>query len=89
MTGPFSYGPGIQAFVVNLPVTHMVSLKRASQMMKTMTGRLIAEATLEALPRTPARHAGETSLRVEGKNNWIHILAAGTLTLKVLHPKRS
>ena len=46
MTGPFSYGPGIQAFLVNLLVTHMVSLKRASRMMKTMTGRLIAEATL-------------------------------------------
>ena len=30
----------------------------------------------------------ETSLRVEGKNHWIHILAAGTLTLKVLHAKR-
>ena len=24
MTGPFSYGPGIQAFLVNLLVTHMV-----------------------------------------------------------------
>ena len=38
MTGPFSYGPGIEAFVANLLVTHMVSLKRASRMMKTMTG---------------------------------------------------
>ena len=36
----------------------------------------------------PALHVDETSLRVEGKNNWIHILAAGTLTLKVLHAKR-
>ena len=107
MTAPFSYGPGIQAFLVNLLVTHMVSLKRASRMMKTMTGRLIAEATLlrylerlhhalaewekvaiERLLAMPALHVDETSLRVEGKNNWIHILAAGTLTLKVLHPKR-
>ena len=36
----------------------------------------------------PALHVDETSLRVEGQNHWIHILATGTLTLKVLHPKR-
>ena len=46
------------------------------------------KATIERLLAMPALHADETSLRVAGKNHWIHILAAGTLTLEVLHAKR-
>ena len=42
--------------------------------------------------RAPARHAAihvdETSLRVDRKNHWIHVYAAGGITLKVLHPRR-
>ena len=37
---------------------------------------------------SPAMHVDETSLRVEGKNHWIHVYSAGTLTVKCLHPKR-
>lgn len=33
-------------------------------------------------------HTDETSLRVEGKNHWIHIYSAGDITLKFLHRKR-
>ena len=33
-------------------------------------------------------HVDDTSLRVEGKNHWIHVYSAGTLTVKCLHPKR-
>lgn len=68
------------AVPINHSVTHMVSLRRDSRMMKTLTGQLIAEATIlryvKRLHRVPARHPGETSLCV-----------TGTLTLKVLHPK--
>jgi len=33
-------------------------------------------------------HTDETSLRVEGKNHWIHVYSAGDITLKCLHKKR-
>ena len=33
-------------------------------------------------------HVGETSLRVDQKNHWIHVYAAGDITLKRLHRKR-
>lgn len=36
----------------------------------------------------PSMHVDETSLRVEQKNHWIHVHAAGDITLKCLHRKR-
>ena len=43
---------------------------------------------IERLLASPAMHVDETSLRVNGKNHWIHVYSAGTLTVKCLHPKR-
>ena len=37
---------------------------------------------------SPALHADETGLRVDGKNHGLHILTAGTLTVKFLQRKR-
>ena len=107
MPGPLQYGLGIQAWVVHLLVAHMVSLKRAAQSLRVLTGRLISEATLlgyvrklhhalaeweqaatDCLLAMPAIHVDETSLRVDRKNHWIHVYAAGSLTLKFLDPKR-
>ena len=45
-------------------------------------------AAVESLLAMPAIHVDETSLRVDRKNHWIHVYAAGALTLKFLHPKR-
>jgi transposase len=36
----------------------------------------------------PAINVDETSLRVDKKNHWIHVYAAGDITLKFLHRKR-
>jgi hypothetical protein len=44
-------------------------------------------ATLEIL-KAPAINADETSLRVDKKNQWIHVYSAGDITLKFLHKKR-
>ena len=33
-------------------------------------------------------HVDETSLRVDKKNQWIHVDSSGDITLKFLHPKR-
>ncbi len=46
MTGPFSYGPGIQAFLVNLLVIHMVEALAGFPDDEDPTGQTIAEATL-------------------------------------------
>lgn len=42
----------------------------------------------ELLLNQPCIHTDETSLRVEKKNYWIHVYAAGDITLKCLHRKR-
>lgn len=40
------------------------------------------------LLRQPAMHVDETGFRVDGKNHWIHVHAAGNVTLKLLHRRR-
>ena len=46
MSGPLQYGPGIKGYVVNLLVAQMVSLKRAQQMIQTLIGQILSEATI-------------------------------------------
>ena len=46
------------------------------------------QSVIEQLLHAPALHADETSMRVNRKNFWVHVYAAGDLTLKRLHPKR-
>ena len=48
MPSPLRYGDGIVAFATQLPVSQMVSLKRAAQTIQVLTGRLVSEATLLA-----------------------------------------
>jgi transposase len=107
VAGPLQYGLGIRAYVLNLLVAQMVSLKRVQQLLKTVIDQLISEATLlgfvlqlhralarweqeaiAALLKQPVIHVDETSLRVARTNHWIHVYAAGEITLKFLHPKR-
>jgi transposase len=45
-------------------------------------------ATIEALLANPVIHVDETSMRVDGKNQWVHVVSAGDLVLKRVHPKR-
>lgn len=42
----------------------------------------------ESLLKAPSVHVDETSLRVEKKNQWIHVYSSGGVTLKFLHRKR-
>ena len=46
------------------------------------------QTATEQLLKAPAIHVDETSLRVDKKNHWIHVYAAGEWTLKRLHRKR-
>jgi len=43
---------------------------------------------VEQLLAQPPMHVDETSLRVDGKNHWIHVYSAGQIAVKLLHPKR-
>ena len=45
-------------------------------------------AATEQILLQPAINVDETSLRVDKKNNWIHVYSAGDITLKFLHKKR-
>jgi transposase len=42
----------------------------------------------EELLKMPAMNVDETSLRVDGKNHWIHVYSSGDITLKCLHKGR-
>jgi transposase len=44
--------------------------------------------SIELLLKQSAINTDETSLRVNKKNMWVHVLSAGDITLKFLHPKR-
>jgi len=46
MAGPLQYGPGIKGYMVNLLIAQMISLKRVQQLMQTMIGQVISEATI-------------------------------------------
>ncbi len=46
------------------------------------------QAAIDQLLAQPTLHVDETSLRVARQNHWIHVYAAGDVTLKFLHPKR-
>jgi len=43
---------------------------------------------IEQLLQHPALNVDETSIRVDKKNQWIHVYSADDITLKFLHPKR-
>ena len=107
LPGPVQYGTGLQAFIINLLVAHMLSLRRTVELVRALSGLRLSEATclgyirrlhqaLQAwedaasarLLASPALHADETGLRVEGQNHWLHILTNGSLTVKFLHRKR-
>jgi len=45
-------------------------------------------SVIEQLLQAPSLHADETSMRVNRENYWVHVYAAGDLTLKRLHRKR-
>ncbi len=46
------------------------------------------QQALQQLLNAPVMHVDETSFRVDKKNHWIHIYAAGEMTLKRLHRRR-
>ena len=46
MAGPLQYGPGIKAFILNLLIAQMLSLKRVQQTIQALIGKAIAEATI-------------------------------------------
>lgn len=46
LAGPLQYGPGIKAYALNLLVAQMISLKRVQQLIRTLIGQTLSEATL-------------------------------------------
>lgn len=46
MPGPLQYGNGLKAYIISLLVCQMISLNRVQKLIKTLIGRIIAEASL-------------------------------------------
>ena len=67
-------------------------LSEASILKYVMQLHLVLESwersAIDHLLQMPSMHVDETSLRVNKKNHWIHVCAAGDVTLKFLHRRR-
>lgn len=46
MPGPLQYGAGIKAYILNLLIAQMLSLKRVQQSIRTLIGMTLSEATI-------------------------------------------
>lgn len=46
------------------------------------------KSTIEKILKMPIIHVDETSMRVDKKNNWVHVYSSGEITLKFLHSGR-
>jgi transposase len=46
LCGPLQYGLGIKAYILNLLIAQMLSLKRVQQSIRTLVGTVISEATI-------------------------------------------
>lgn len=46
MPGPLQYGSGLKAYIISLLVCQMISLNRVQKLIKTLIGKVIAEASL-------------------------------------------
>lgn len=46
------------------------------------------ESAIKQLMKMPTLHVDETSMRVNKKNQWVHVCSGGDITLKKLHPRR-
>lgn len=46
MPGPLQYGDGLKSYIISLLICQMISLNRAQKMIKTLIGRVIAEASM-------------------------------------------
>src|SRR5487761_1906395 len=88
--GPLQYGAGIKAYALNLLIAQVIS--EATILKYVLLLHLALEqwekTAIERLLTLPALHVDETSLRVDKKNQWIHVCSGGEITLKFLHEKR-
>ena len=74
-SGPLQYGAGIKAYVLNLVIAQMISLKRAQQSIQTLIGQVISEATI--LKSVRQLH--------QALARWEHTAIARLLTQPALH----
>ena len=67
MPGPIQYGTGLQAFIINLLVAHMLSLRRAVALVQAISGLRLSEATCLGYVRRlhDALHAWEQAAIVQ------------------------
>jgi transposase len=72
--------------LINQMISESTLLKYVLQLYERLE-RWESEA-IQTLILEPSLHVDETSLRVDKKNQWIHVYSAGDTTLKFLHPKR-
>jgi len=73
--GPLQYGPGIKAYVLNLLIAQMLSLKRVQQSIQTLIGLAISEATV--LKYVMQLH--------QALERWEHSAIARLLAMPALH----
>ena len=67
-------------------ISEATLLKYVSQLHKRLAGW--EERTFQTLLQRSAINTDETSMRIDGKNHWVHVYSSGAFTLKKIHKKR-
>ena len=78
-SGPVQYGAGIKAYVLNLLIAQMISLKRVQHLIQTMIGQVISEATI-------LKHLQQLQLALE---RWEQMAIDRLLTHPAMHVDES
>ena len=73
--GPVQYGAGVKAYVLNLVIAQMISLKRAQYAIQSLIGLMLSEATI-------LKYVGQLH---QALARWEHTAIERLLTLPALH----
>ncbi len=72
--------------LIGMAISEATLLKYVMQLYRALDAW--EQSATEQILTMPSMHADETSLRVDKKNQWIHVYSSAEITLKYLHPKR-
>jgi len=72
--------------LIGMAISEATILKYVSQLYLTLEAW--EKSSVDQLLLSPSLHVDETSLRVNKKNQWIHVYSSGDITLKIMHEKR-
>lgn len=72
--------------LIRTSIAEAAMLKYVRQLQSALEGW--GKSAVERLLKEPVIHVDDTSMRADGKIQWVHVYSAGYITLKFVHPSR-